>query len=114
MPNTDWNQLSHLQLGRYAEYFAKMEFASYSLEVYSSEVEAHVNMLARHRLHPQRQTWQFRRDPGQVAPGYGVRLYAQSQIRHPEPESIPGPIILQPRPAPRHLPHPGHHLAKTG
>lgn len=28
-----------MQLGRYAEYFAKLEFASYGLEVFSSEVD---------------------------------------------------------------------------
>jgi hypothetical protein len=39
MPNTDWSKLSALQLGRYAEYFAKMEFASYGLEVYTTEVD---------------------------------------------------------------------------
>jgi hypothetical protein len=39
MPNTDWTRLNALQLGRYAEYFAKMEFASYGLEVYTSEVD---------------------------------------------------------------------------
>ncbi|MFC0903777.1 hypothetical protein ACFHWD_03615 [Clostridium sp. MT-14] len=37
MPNTQWNKLNNLQLGRYAEYFAKMEFASYGVEVYSLE-----------------------------------------------------------------------------
>lgn len=41
MPNTDWQLLTSLQLGRYAEYFAKMEFASYGIEVYSSEVDDH-------------------------------------------------------------------------
>ena len=41
MPNTNWNDLSPLQLGRYAEYFAKMEFASYGLEVYTTEVDDH-------------------------------------------------------------------------
>ena len=41
MPNTNWNNLSSLQLGRYAEYFAKMEFASYGLEVYTTEVDDH-------------------------------------------------------------------------
>lgn len=41
MPNTDWSLLNTLQLGRYAEYFAKMEFASYGLEIYSSEVDDH-------------------------------------------------------------------------
>jgi hypothetical protein len=41
MPNTNWSKLNHLQLGRYAEYYAKMEFASYGLEVYTSEVDDH-------------------------------------------------------------------------
>ena len=39
MPNKNWSLLNSLQLGRYAEYFAKMEFASYGLEVFSSEVD---------------------------------------------------------------------------
>ncbi|MBP1615460.1 MAG: hypothetical protein H6Q13_2908, partial [Bacteroidetes bacterium] len=33
--------LNKLQLGRYAEYYAKMEFASYGFEVYTSEVDDH-------------------------------------------------------------------------
>ena len=41
MPSTDWSRLSPLQLGRYAEYYAKMEFASYCFEVYTSEVDDH-------------------------------------------------------------------------
>lgn len=41
MPNTKWSELNNLQLGRYAEYYAKMEFASYGFEVYSSEVDDH-------------------------------------------------------------------------
>lgn len=41
MPNMNWSKLNSLQLGRYAEYYAKMEFASYGLEVYSSEVDDH-------------------------------------------------------------------------
>ncbi|WP_339279114.1 DUF4365 domain-containing protein [Paenibacillus sp. FSL W8-1187] len=39
MPNKNWGALNSLQLGRYAEYFAKMEFASYGLEVFSSKVD---------------------------------------------------------------------------
>ncbi|TQR33624.1 DUF4365 domain-containing protein [Lysinibacillus sphaericus] len=39
MPNTDWTKLNSLQVGKYAEYFAKMEFASYGLEVYTTEVD---------------------------------------------------------------------------
>lgn len=35
----NWTVLNSLQLGKYAEYFAKMEFASYGLEVFSSEVD---------------------------------------------------------------------------
>ena len=41
MPNTNWSNLNSLQLGRYAEYYAKMEIASYGLEVYTSEVDDH-------------------------------------------------------------------------
>ena len=41
MPNLKWSQLNPLQLGRYAEYYAKMEFASYGFEVYTSEVDDH-------------------------------------------------------------------------
>lgn len=41
MPNLKWSNLNHLQLGKYAEYYAKMEFASYGFEVYSSEVDDH-------------------------------------------------------------------------
>lgn len=39
MPNKNWAILNPNQLGRYAEYFAKMEFASYGLEVFGSEVD---------------------------------------------------------------------------
>lgn len=41
MPNIKWIELNNLQLGRYGEYFAKMEFASYGLDVYTSEVDDH-------------------------------------------------------------------------
>ena len=41
MPNTTWSKLNSLQLGRYAEYYAKMEFASYGFDVYTSEVDDH-------------------------------------------------------------------------
>ena len=41
MPNLKWSKLNHLQLGRYAEYFTKMEFTSYGYEVYTSEVDDH-------------------------------------------------------------------------
>ena len=41
MPNLIWSRLTHLQRGRYAEYYAKMEFTSYGYEVYSSEVDDH-------------------------------------------------------------------------
>lgn len=48
MPNTDWSKLNHLQLGKYAEYYAKMEFASYGFEVYTSEVDDHgVDFIAK-------------------------------------------------------------------
>jgi hypothetical protein len=39
VPNVNWSDLSPLQLGRYAEYFAKMEFTSFGMEVFTSEVD---------------------------------------------------------------------------
>ena len=41
MPNTKWFRMNRMQLGRYAEYYAKMEFTSYGYEVYTSEVDDH-------------------------------------------------------------------------
>lgn len=41
MSNTTWSKLNSLQLGKYAEYYSKMEFASYGFEVYTSEVDDH-------------------------------------------------------------------------
>lgn len=35
----DWQQLKSLQLGRYAEYFAKMEFTLFGFDVYTAEVD---------------------------------------------------------------------------
>ena len=39
MDRLDWSHLNHLQLGRYAEYFVKMELTLFGFEVYSSEVD---------------------------------------------------------------------------
>ena len=35
----DWGKLNHLQLGRYAEYYAKMEFTLLGFDVYEPEVD---------------------------------------------------------------------------
>jgi len=34
-----WSRLNSLQIGRYAEYFVKMEFTLYGFDVYTSEVD---------------------------------------------------------------------------
>lgn len=39
VPNTNWTKLYSLQVEKYAEYFAKMEFASYYLEDYTTKVD---------------------------------------------------------------------------
>lgn len=39
MPNKNWSKLNKMQLGKYAEYYAKMEFASYGFEIFTSEVD---------------------------------------------------------------------------
>ena len=33
MKEYDWNDLNHLQVGRYAEYFVKMKFTMYGFDV---------------------------------------------------------------------------------
>jgi hypothetical protein len=38
-PRYDWSRLNHLQIGKYAEYFTKMECTLYGLDVYSAEVD---------------------------------------------------------------------------
>jgi hypothetical protein len=35
----DWSRLTHLQIGKYAEYFVKMECTLYGLDVYTAEVD---------------------------------------------------------------------------
>jgi hypothetical protein len=39
MERYDWKKLTSLQVGRYAEYFVKMEFALYGFDVYQAEVD---------------------------------------------------------------------------
>jgi hypothetical protein len=39
MHRYDWSRLNHLQVGRFAEYFVKMELTLFGFEVYSSEVD---------------------------------------------------------------------------
>ncbi len=41
MPNKQWGKLNNLQLGRYGELYAQMEFLSYGMDVYPSEVDDH-------------------------------------------------------------------------
>ena len=37
--NFEWSKLNKLQVGKYAEYFVKMEFTKQGFDVYSSEVD---------------------------------------------------------------------------
>ncbi len=39
MEKYEWQHLNHLQVGRYAEYFAKMEFTLFGFDVYTVEVD---------------------------------------------------------------------------
>lgn len=48
-----WSRLTHLQVGRYAEYFVKMEFTLYGFDVYTTEVDDHgVDFIARSASSP--------------------------------------------------------------
>lgn len=50
MAKVEWTKLNNLQIGRYGEYFAKMEFTAYGFEVYSSEVDDHgVDFIAKNQ-----------------------------------------------------------------
>jgi hypothetical protein len=39
MGRYSWSQMNKLQVGRFAEYFTKMEFALYGFEIFTSEVD---------------------------------------------------------------------------
>lgn len=41
MSNMIWSKLNKNQLGKYGEYYAKMKFASYGWDVYTSEIDDH-------------------------------------------------------------------------
>ena len=44
----NWNNLTHLQLGKCAEYFVKLEFIYHGFDVYSPEVDEHgIDLIAR-------------------------------------------------------------------
>lgn len=44
-----WSRLNSHQVGRFAEYFVKMEFALYGFEIYTSEVDDRgIDFIARH------------------------------------------------------------------
>ncbi len=48
-----WSRLNHLQVGRYAEYLAKMEFTLYGFQVYTAEVDDRgIDFVARHEKGP--------------------------------------------------------------
>lgn len=39
MDRYDWSRLNHLQVGRFSEYFVKMEFTLFGFDVYTAEVD---------------------------------------------------------------------------
>lgn len=39
MKKFQWSELNHLQIGRYAEYLAKMEFTAFGFDVFTAEVD---------------------------------------------------------------------------
>lgn len=39
MPNLKWSQITHLQIGKIAEYYAQIEFLSHGYEVYDTVVD---------------------------------------------------------------------------
>lgn len=53
--NTKWSGLNNIQLGRYAEYYAKMTFTAWGFYVFSAEVDDHgIDFVVRS---PQKKTY---------------------------------------------------------
>ena len=53
MGRYSWSRQTHLQIGRFGEYYAKMEFALYGFEIYTSEVDDRgIDFVARHGAGP--------------------------------------------------------------
>ena len=53
MPRFSWAKLNNQQIGRYAEYFVKMEFTMHGFQVYTAEVDDRgVDFVARHGRGP--------------------------------------------------------------
>ncbi len=66
----DWSQLNRLQLGKYAEYFAKKEFIRFGSDVFTSEVDSHgIDFVIRtpEGQHYDVQVKSFRVQPGKTA-----------------------------------------------
>lgn len=67
----DWSRLNRLQLGKYAEYLAKIEFLLCGCDVYSSEVDDRgIDFVIRTRAgnHYDVQVKSFRLDPAKSTP----------------------------------------------
>jgi hypothetical protein len=67
----NWAKLSRLQIGKYAEYFVKMEFILSKCDVYSSEVDQHgIDFVIRTEQckHYDVQVKSFRQIPGKGTP----------------------------------------------
>jgi len=47
MPKMNWTELGTQKLGRCAEYFAMMEFASFGCKIYSAEIDDGVDFVAK-------------------------------------------------------------------
>lgn len=67
----DWSRLNRLQLGKYAEYLAKMEFVLWGCDVFTSEVDDHgIDFVIRTRQgkHYDVQVKSFRLETGKSTP----------------------------------------------
>ena len=70
-----WSELSRLQLGRYAEYFVKMEFTLHGFDVYSAEVDDKgIDFVI--RKHPSK----ILRCPGQIGEKPSIHFPAERQV----------------------------------
>ncbi|HYU20457.1 MAG TPA: hypothetical protein VEQ11_17340 [Chloroflexota bacterium] len=90
----DWARLNRLQLGRYAEYFVKMEFTLFGFDVYSAEVDDRGIDFVIRRGHDQYYDVQVKsiRERGYVFLRKQSLSYGTTCWRHSSCSSAPSPL----------------------
>ena len=88
--NISWENLNHLQVGRFAEYLVRMSFAVYGFEVYSPEVDDHgVDLIVREANGPFLEV--------QVKSVRGLQYVFFPKSKFQKRENLLGAVVLFPK-----------------